>query len=288
MRQGEAIWTPPPDWRRRFEMGRYMEWLRSERGLDFAGYDELWRWSVTDLEAFWVSIWDYFEVRAHDPYERVLGSREMPGAEWFPGATLNFAEHAVGRDEDLGSVAIVAHSQTREARELTFGELREQVARARAGLQRLGVGPGDRVVAYLPNIPETAVAFLATASLGAIWATCPPEFGVRSVVDRLGQLDPKVLFAVSGYVYGEKLIDRAENVAAIRDACLRSRRSSTSSMPAAPFPGRSRGTISCASPGRSSSTRCRSRTRSTCSSPPARPACRRRWCTATAGSCSST
>ena len=217
MVQGEVIWAPPPDWRERFEMGRYVEWLRTERGLDFPGYDELWRWSVTDLEGFWASIWDYFGVRAHTPYERVLGSREMPGAEWFPGATLNYAEHMVGRDEDLGNVAIVAHSQTREVRELTFGELREQVARARVGLKRLGVGPGDRVVAYLPNIPETAVAFLAAASLGAVWATCPPEFGVRSVVDRLGQLEPKVLLAVSGYVYGDKLIDRGENVAAIRE-----------------------------------------------------------------------
>ena len=214
----------------------------------------------------------------------------MPGAEWFPGATLNFAEHMLGRDEDLDCVAIIAHSQTREARELTFGELREQVARARAGLQRLGVGPGDRVVAYLPNIPETAVAFLATASLGAVWATCPPEFGVRSVVDRLGQLDPKVLLAVSGYVYGEKLIDRAENVAAIRErAAQRSRRSSTSTYAGGAIPGAiPLGRAAGASQGRSSSTRCRSRIRSTCSSPPARPACRRRSCTATAGSCSST
>ena len=120
---------------------------------------------------------------SHAPYERVLGSRAMPGAEWFPGARLNYAEHMLGRDEDVDAVAVVAHSQTREPFELTFGDLREQVARARArALKRLGVGPGDRVVAYLPNIPETLVAFLATASLGAIWATCPPEFGVRSVV----------------------------------------------------------------------------------------------------------
>ena len=167
---------------------------------------------MTDLEGFWSSVWDFFEVRSHAPYERVLGSREMPGAEWFPGTRLNFAEHMVGRDEDIGSVAVVAYSQTRERQELTFGDLREQVARARAGLQRLGVGPGDRVVAYLPNIPETLVAFLATASLGAVWATCPPEFGVRSVLDRLGQLEPKVLFAVAGYRYGEKHIDRREQI----------------------------------------------------------------------------
>ncbi len=140
----------------------------------------------------------------------------MPGAEWFPGARLNFAEHMVGRDEDVNAVAVVAYSQTRERVELTFGDLREQVARARAGLQRLGVGPGDRVVAYLPNIPETLVGFLATASLGAIWATCPPEFGVRSVLDRLGQLEPKVLLAVASYRYGDKQVDRREQVAEIR------------------------------------------------------------------------
>jgi acetoacetyl-CoA synthetase len=215
--QGQVLWAPPEDARERFVLGRYMEWLAAERGLDLRGYEELWEWSVTDLEGFWASIWDFFEVRAHEPYERVLGSREMPGAEWFPGARLNFAEHMVGRDEDLGSVAVAAHSQSRDPIELTFGELREQVARARAGLQRLGVGPGDRVVAYLPNIPETLVAFLATASLGAIWATCPPEFGVRSVLHRLGQLEPKVLFVVASYRYGDKHIDRRELIQAIRD-----------------------------------------------------------------------
>jgi len=190
--QGQVLWTPPPDAVERTELGRYLQWLRRERGLDFADYDALWRWSVTDLEGFWSSLWEFFEVRAHTPYGQVLGSRAMPGAEWFPGARLNFAEHMVGRDDDLDAVAVVAHSQTREPFELTFGELRDQVARARAGLQRLGIGPGDRVVAYLPNIPETLVAFLACASLGAIWATCPPEFGVRSVLHRLGQLEPKL------------------------------------------------------------------------------------------------
>ena len=197
--QGQVLWTPPADARERFLLGHFMDWLRSERGLDLSDYEELRRWSVADLEGFWAAVWDFFEIRSHEPYERVLGSREMPGAEWFPGARLNYAEHMVGRDEDVDSVAVVAHSQSRDPIELTFGDLREQVARARAGLQRLGVGPGDRVVAYLPNIPETLVAFLATASLGAIWATCPPEFGVRSVLDRLGQLEPKVLLAVAGY-----------------------------------------------------------------------------------------
>jgi acetoacetyl-CoA synthetase len=215
---GQILWTPPPDARERTVIGQYLGWLERERDLRFAGYEELWRWSVSDLDGFWSSLWDYFQIRAHAPYERVLGSREMPGAEWFPGARLNFAEHMLGREEDADTVAVVACSQSRATQELTFGDLREQVARARAGLERLGVGPRDRVVAYLPNIPETLVAFLATASLGAIWATCPPEFGVRSVLHRLGQLEPKVLLAIAGYRYGDKLVDRREQVAEIREA----------------------------------------------------------------------
>jgi acetoacetyl-CoA synthetase len=215
---GQVLWTPPDDWRTRFEAGKYIEWLKATRGLDFAGYEELHRWSIADLEGFWGSIWELFEIRAHTPYERVLGSREMPGAEWFPGATINYAEHMVGRDEDVGRSAIVAYSQSRGPMELTFGDLREQVARARVGLQRIGVQRGDRIVAYLPNIPETLVAFLAAASLGAIWATCPPEFGPRSVLNRLGQLEPTVLLAVAGYRWGDKVVDRREQVAEVRAA----------------------------------------------------------------------
>jgi acetoacetyl-CoA synthetase len=215
---GSVLWTPPADVRETTQLGRYLDWLKEERGIDHAGYDELWRWSVDDLEGFWGSLWDFFEVRAHTPYERVLGSREMPGAEWFTGSRLNYAEHMVGRNEDKDQVAVLARSQTRADFELSFGELREQVARARAGLKRLGIGPGDRVVAYLPNVPEALVAFLATASLGAIWATCAPEFGPRSVIDRFGQLEPKLLLAIAGYTYGEKPIDRRAEVAEIRDA----------------------------------------------------------------------
>jgi acetoacetyl-CoA synthetase len=214
--EGQVLWSPPEDARERYELGRYLGWLQAERGLDFADYDELWGWSVTDLDGFWSSIWEFFEIRAHAPYECVLRSRGMPDVEWFPGARLNFAEHMVGRDEDVDRVAVVARSQSREPFEVTFGELREQVARARAGLERLGVGPGDRVVAYVPNIPEALVGLLASASLGAIWATCPPEFGPRSVLDRLGQLEPKVLLAVAAYRYGDKLVDRREQVNAVR------------------------------------------------------------------------
>jgi acetoacetyl-CoA synthetase len=192
--------------------------VRQNRGVDVSGYDELWKWSVTDLEAFWTSVWEYFDVRARAPYQQVLSGRELPGARWFEGARLNFAEHAVGTDDDTGQVAVIAHSQTRAPIELSFGELRDQVARARAGLQRLGVERGDRVVAYLPNIPETLVACLATASLGAVWAACAPEFGPRSVTARFGIVEPKVMLTVAGYRYGERTIDRRADVAAIRAA----------------------------------------------------------------------
>ena len=215
---GTVLWTPPADARQSTEIGRYLTWLERERGHVFPGYEELWAWSVEDLEGFWASIWDYFQIRARTPYERVLGERAMPGTRWFEGAELNYAEHLLGSDdgEDADANAIVAHSQTRDPVELSFGELRDQVARARAGLARLGVRPGDRVVAYMPNIPETLVAFAATTSLGAIWASCAPELGARSVVDRLVQLEPSVLLAVGGYGFRDRWIDRRDEVRAIR------------------------------------------------------------------------
>jgi acetoacetyl-CoA synthetase len=213
---GDVLWSPPADVLKTSEIGRFVTWLREEHGRDLAGYDELWRWSVDDLEGFWAAIWDFFGIRAHAPYEQVLDAPRMPGARWFNGARLNYAEHLLGTDADTDAVAVVARSQTRGPRELTFGEIRDQVARARAGLQRLGVGPGDRVVAYLPNIPETLVAFVATASLGATWATCAPEFGARSVVDRFAQIEPKVLLAVAGYTHRGVPLDRRPQVAAVR------------------------------------------------------------------------
>jgi acetoacetyl-CoA synthetase len=213
---GELLWTPDPATRDSSEIGRFLRWLRDERGHDVADYDQLWRYSVDDVEGFWGAVWEFFGVRSSAPYERVLASRDMPGAQWFPGARLNYAEHALGGDEDTGRVAVIAHSQTRAPVQLTFGDLRDQVARARAGLRRLGIGSGDRVAAYLPNIPETAVAFLATASLGAIWSSCAPEFGARAVTDRFSQIEPKVLLVVAGYRYGNRYIDRRAEVAGIR------------------------------------------------------------------------
>ncbi|MFC4949137.1 acetoacetate--CoA ligase [Pseudonocardia sp. GCM10023141] len=208
-----VIRTPDADVLDVTGLGGYVRWLAA-RGRPFASYDELWRWSVEDIEGFWASIWEHFGVQG--TFTDVLGSPAMPGAQWFPGAELNYAEHMLGRPEDADRVAVLAYSQTRERLDLTFGELAEQVGRARAGLQRLGVGRGDRVVGFVPNIPEALVTFLACASLGAIWASCAPEFGARSVVDRFAQIEPTVLLTVGGYTYGAKEIDKTVEVAAIR------------------------------------------------------------------------
>jgi acetoacetyl-CoA synthetase len=216
---GTVLWEPPADVRDTTRIGHYLRWLKEQRGQDFASYERLWEWSVTDLPGFWQSIWDYFEVISHEPPTAVLADASMPGAKWFPGATLNYAEHVLrmpGRgDEDT---VVIAYSQSREPIKLTARQLRDQVGRVRAGLKARGVGMGDRVAAYAPNIPETYVLMLATTSLGAVFSSCAPEFGSRSVIDRWSQIEPKVLVAVDGYRYGDKAISRAAEVAAIREA----------------------------------------------------------------------
>jgi len=207
------MWEPSPELVESSELTRYMRWL--ER--DFRDYGELWEWSVEDVEGFWASLWEFFEIAASKPYERVLARREMPGAEWFPGAELSYAEHIFrGHDED--AVALVHASELRPPGETTWRELREQTAAIRAGLLAHGVGRGDRVVAYMPNIPETAAAFFAVASLGAIWSSASPDFGARSVIDRFAQIEPKVLLAVDGYRYGGTDFDRSETLAQLQRA----------------------------------------------------------------------
>src|SRR5580704_14561492 len=218
------MWEPPPEQRESVEMARFMNWVAARRGRAFAGYDELWRWSVDELEDFWASVWEFCGVRASRPYTSVLGSREMPGTRWFEGAELNYAENLLrgpAADEDAArersdEVAVLHTSELRTERaEITWGELGELVAAATGGLRALGVQRGDRVVAYMPNIPETIVALLAVASIGAIWSSAAPEFGARSVIDRFAQIEPKVLLAVDGYRHGGKDFDRTANVARI-------------------------------------------------------------------------
>jgi acetoacetyl-CoA synthetase len=211
----ELLYHLAPEQAQRARVKDFQRWLATERQLDLTSYADLHAWSVTELESFWEAVWQYFGVRA-TPYDQVLEERTMPGARWFTGATLNYAGHCFGEPEDADTVAVIAYSQTRAPVELTFAELAEQVRHARSGLRELGVRRGDRVVGYLPNCPEALVAFLAAASLGAVWASCAPEFGPRSVVDRFAQIEPVVMFAVAGYTYGDKQVDRRDEVEQIR------------------------------------------------------------------------
>jgi acetoacetyl-CoA synthetase len=210
--RGEVLWTPPADAWSTSRLGQFATWL-GNHDLYFEDYPTLWKWSVDDPDAFWSKFREYADLgRAWGP---ALSMATMPGATWFPGSRWNYAEEVLRHEVD--GPAIIARSQTREPVELTMAQLRERVAACRAGLVRLGVSRGDRVAAYLPNIPETVIAFLATASLGAVWTSAPPEFGVRAVTDRFGQVEPTVLFAVVGYDYGDRRIDRREQLGEIRE-----------------------------------------------------------------------
>ena len=214
-KRGELLWEPSAASVERSQMTAYMRWLADERGVAADDYAALWRWSVTELEDFWASIWDYFEVISSQPYGEVLGARTMPGASWFAGTELNYVEH-VFRGREGAETAVLHASELRPLGELSWDELRERVAAVAAGLRGLGVERGDRVVAYLPNVPEALIAFLATASIGAIWSSCSPDFGASSVVDRFAQIEPKVLFCVDGYRYNGKDFDRIETVAGLQ------------------------------------------------------------------------
>jgi acetoacetyl-CoA synthetase len=207
-RKPTVLWEPSAAFAQRTRLRAYMDWLAAYHGVAVDAYDELWRWSVGDVEAFWSSIAEYFDVRFHTPPSEVLAAARMPGARWFAGATLSYPEH-IFRGHDDAAVAIRHASELRPLAAMTWGELRALSARIQAGLRARGVGPGDRVVAYMPNIPETIAAFLATAGLGAIWSSCSPDFGARSVVDRFAQIEPAVLLAVDGYRYGGRDFDRS-------------------------------------------------------------------------------
>ena len=287
---------------------RYTRWLRETRGLDFDptshdGYDRLWRWSCTDLTAFWQSIWDYFEIASPTPHASVVVEEKMPGAVWFPGAQVNYAQQ-VFRHADAahaaGHPAIVFRDETMQlagrSQEIAWPELRRQVGAFAGALAAMGVGPGDRVAAFMPNTPQTAVAFLACASLGAIWSVCSPDMGVLAVLDRFRQIEPKVLVACDGYTFGGAAHDRLEIVRdllaglpSVTDVvlwrCSRSRRASPTSS------RRRRGaptTSPRSSPAASRSRRAGSPStiRSGSSTRAERPACRSRSSTATAASCS--
>jgi acetoacetyl-CoA synthetase len=207
IREGDLLWTPDAQRIERARLTHFMRWLERERGLRFADYASLWRWSVSDLEAFWSALWQYFGIRSSVPPEHVLGRRQMPGAEWFPGARLNYAENVLAHAR-LGHEALLYVREGEPPRSLSWDELTARVQSVAAALRRLGIVKGDRVVGCLPNAPEAVMAMLATTSIGAIWSGCGPDFGPRGVLDRFTQLAPKLMICVDGYQYGGKCFDR--------------------------------------------------------------------------------
>jgi acetoacetyl-CoA synthetase len=217
-REGDLLWTPSPDQVAGANLTAFTGWLGRERGLHVDGYGALWRWSVTDLEGFWQAVWDYFGIAASTPPGRVLGSRAMPGARWFPGARLNYAEHVLRSERPAAAAALLYASENSPLTGLPWEDFAGQVRILATRLRTMGVRPGDRVVAVMPNIPQTVIAMLATTSVGAIWASCSPDFGWRGVIDRFSQLGPRVLFCVDGYRYGGKEFDRTEEMRRIAGA----------------------------------------------------------------------
>ncbi|WP_432989951.1 acetoacetate--CoA ligase [Dactylosporangium sp. CA-233914] len=213
---GDVLWTPAADAVERTKMGRLMRRIEQRHSVVLGDYDSFWRWSVENVATFYTELADFSEVRFDTPPQTALTSLRVPDAQWFPGATLNYAEHVFRcMPQDI---VIRAVSETRGNHDVSAAELRDQVGRIRRGLVELGVGKGDRVAGYLPHIPETVAAFLAVASLGAVWSVCPPEFGVNSVVDRLSQVAPKVLIAVDGYRFAGKDYDRGDQLREILEA----------------------------------------------------------------------
>ncbi|MEM0271514.1 MAG: acetoacetate--CoA ligase [Thermoprotei archaeon] len=217
--EGRLLWEPSPDFVESSNLSAYMRWLDESGAHRFRDYFTLWLWSVTKLEEFWRSIWDYFHIPHTKEYNDVLTSRRMPGARWFVGSELNYAQIMLeGEHKDDARVAVVHAREGGEPQSMSWGELRAKVASFSTYLRSVGVKKGDRVAGYLPNTPEALIALLSTASIGAVWSGCSPDFGPTSTVDRFSQIQPKILVAVDGYTYGGKLYDRREVVERVRSS----------------------------------------------------------------------
>jgi len=216
VKEGDLLWKGDAAWNSTAQPALFMDWLRRERGRDFAGYADLQAWSTADIDGFWAAIWDYFDIISDNGYDAVLGRRDMPGAEWFPGSRVNYAEHILRRETaDPGRTVIHHLSETRPLDSMSWGELGGKVRILATRLREMGVVPGDRVVSYMPNIPETIVACLAVTAIGAIWSSAAPEFGVKTVADRFSQIAPKVIFAADGYRFAGKDFARAKEIGEI-------------------------------------------------------------------------
>lgn len=212
--EGQLLWTPRAEFAADSNLARYQRWLKHERARDLTDYDSMWRWSVSDPDGFWRSIWDYFDVLHDGSFEHALGGRGMRGVRWFEGARVNYAEHML-RHEAIAAASEVAFHHLSEARALDTMSWHEVGSRVRAlatKLRSIGVAPGDRVVSYMPNVPEAAIAMMATTAIGAVWSAAAIEFGVRTVVDRFAQITPKVMFAADGYRFGGKDFHREAEV----------------------------------------------------------------------------
>ncbi|MEP2529939.1 acetoacetate--CoA ligase [Shimia sp.] len=217
VKEGQFLWRAPRSVVERANISKYTAWLKTDRGLDFASYETLWDWSVEDPNGFWKTVWDYFEVQADGDIAEVRTDDPMPETRWFTGTRLNYAEHVL-RNEGNGDPnrTVLKHcSEIRDLSEMSWGELGSQVRRVATKLRDMDIGPGDRVVAYMPNIAETVVAMLATTAVGAVWSSAAPEFGAQTVIDRFSQIEPKLVFAVNGYRYAGKDFDRSTQIEGI-------------------------------------------------------------------------
>jgi acetoacetyl-CoA synthetase len=217
VKEGTVLWEPTKEIVKHATITKYLRWLESERGLSFNDYGSLWKWSVEEIENFWQSLWEFFDIKASEPYNQVLSDRRMPGASWFGGAKLNYAEHVFRHRSDQRP-ALIFQSETVALTEISWADFYQQVASVAGALRDLGLKPGDRVVAYMPNIPQTLIAFLACASIGTTWSSCSPDFGTRSVIDRFSQIGPRVLFAVDGYQYGGKKFNLQPAIAELQQS----------------------------------------------------------------------
>ena len=212
-----VLWEPSDEVVEEANITAYSRWLEEEKGIHARGYPELWAWSVRELEQFQESVWQYFRVMSSERYSKVLDSRTMPGAKWFPGSSINYAEH-IFRERDHGKTALILKTEQEETGRVSWGELQGKTAAFADSLRSMGVGRGDRVAAYLPNTAEAVIAMLACSSVGAVWSSCAPDFGAQSAVDRFRQIEPKVLVAAYGYSYRGKWNSKAEAVGQIREA----------------------------------------------------------------------
>ncbi len=213
----KKLWEGDTGFKKNSHLYHFQHWLQNHYNLSFKDYHELWKWSVDNIEEFWKAIWDYFNIISHSPYKNILSGYNMPNCRWFEGSTLNYSEH-IFRHANPAEPAIYFGNEAGDYKEISWNELKQKVASLAAYLRSVGVTKGDRVVAFLPNIPEATISFLAVNSLGAIWSSTSPDFGAESVVDRFAQIEPKVLITVDGYQYNGKPYDKSDIVNSIVDA----------------------------------------------------------------------